>query len=307
MIKVMYKGKDITEDVSINRCYHDMYAEGQADTLHVRFNDDEHVWDDWAPQTNDEIAVEYGAIKTGKMFIQTTRPTNGLYEVIATSVPASYRDKKSKAWQKIKFKDMGKEIAGNHGLGFKNYGVENVLYDYILQKNENDFVFLQKRCILEGCAFLVYDGTLVLYSQSYMEKQTASESLYIGEDSDYRYSDRSGELYGECKIEQGKYQGSFKAQNGAERIFIPQADFSVGNNTEAARYARNLLRAANKDAYTGYLYSHILTGYAAASMAKLENERAPSWDGDVFLTHIRNDYGRGLSKIFFRRPIEGDY
>lgn len=307
MIKVVYKGKDITDDVSINRCYHDMYAEGQADTLHIRFNDDEHTWDGWGAQTDDEISVEYGAIKTGKMFVQNTRPSNGLYEIVATAAPASYKDKKSKAWQKIKLKTMGKEIAGNHGLDFAAYGVEDVLYDYLLQQNESDFSFLHQRCTLEGCAFLVYDGKLVMYSQQYMEGQTADESIYVGPDSDYWYSDQSGELYGECKIEQGKYKGSYKAQNGAERVFVPVLDFPINSNKEADRYAKSLLRKANKSAYTGYVYSTILTGYAAASMAKIENERAPSWDGDVFLTHVRNDYGRGLSKLFFRKPLEGGY
>lgn len=307
MIKVVYKDVDITDDVSINRCYHDMYAEGQTDTLHIRFNDNEHVWDGWNPQTNDEISVEYGAIKTGKMFVQNTKPTNGLYEIVATAAPASYKDKKSKAWQKIKLKTMGKEIAGHHGLDFESYGVTDVLYEYILQKNESDFSFLHKRCVLEGCAFLVYDGKLVMYSQSYMEEQTAGESLYIGMDSDYQYSDRSGELYGKCKIEQGKYKGSYEVQNGSERVFIPELDFPVNDKKEADRYAKNLLRMANKNAYTGYVYSTILTGYAAASMAVLENERAPSWDGDVFLTHVRNDYGKGRSKLFFRKPLPGGY
>lgn len=307
MIKVIYKGKDVTDDVSINRCWHDMYSEGQTDTLHIRFNDDEHVWDSWGVQTNDEISVEYGAIKTGKMFVQTAQPTNGLFEIVATAAPSSYKDKKSKAWQKIKLKTIGKEIAAHHGLEFEAYGVEDVLYDYILQKNESDFAFLHKRCCLEGCAFLVYDGKLVMYSKKYMEQQTTDEPLYVGIDTDYRYSDRSGELFGECKIEQGKYKGSYKAHNGSDKVFIPSLDFTINSNKEADRYAKNMLRAANEGAYTGYLYSSILTGYAAGCMAKLENERAPSWDGDIFLMHVRNDYGKGLSKIFFRRPLEGGY
>lgn len=307
MIKVIYKGVDITDEVSINYCWHDMYCEGQADTLRIRFNDNEHVWDGWNPQTDDEIEVVYGAIRTGKMFVHRTRPTNGLYEIIATAAPASSREKKNKSWRKIKLLVMGREIAGHHGLEFEAYGVPDVLYDYILQTNEDDFSFLHKRCALEGCAFLVYDGKLIMYAQKYMEEQTASESIYIGIDSDYEYSDQSGQLYGECKIQQGKYKGSYKAENGAQSVFIPSLGISINSDAEAARYAKNMLRQANKGAYTGYVYSSILTGYAATSMAKLENERAPSWDGDVFLTHVRNDYGRGISKLFFRKPLEGGY
>lgn len=307
MIEIKYKGVDITDDVSINRCYHDMYAEGRTDTLNIIFNDDEHVWDKWGVKTNDEISVEYGAIRTGTMFVHHAKPKNGLFEIIATSAPASFSDRKSKAWQKIKLKAIGKEIAINHGLKFEAHGVDDVLYDYILQNNESDFAFLNKRCILEGCAFLVYDKKLVMYSQKYIESQTASEPLYVGIDSNYDYDDKSGWVFGSCKVEQGSYKGEYKAQNGSDRVYIPPLEFTVTSDKEADRIAKNMLRYANKNAYTGYMYSSVLTGYAAGSMAKLENERAPSWDGDVFITHIRNDYGNGISKIFFRRPLEGGY
>lgn len=305
MIKVTYKGVDITDSVSINQCIHDMYAEGQTDTLRIRFNDVEHVWDQWNPQPDDEITVEYGAIKTGKMFVHRATAANGLFEIIATSAPASSKDKKSKAWQKIKFLNMAREIAEKHGLGFEAYGVQDILYEYIMQQNESDFAFLNQRCILEGCAFLVYDGKLVLYSQSFMESLAPSETVSIGTGSNYEYSDKSGDIFGSCKIEQGLYRGEFAAKNGATNVLIPGMDISINSNAEAARFAQNCLREANKKAYTGTVYSEILPGYAAASMMQLETERAPSWNGKVFITHLRNDYGKGYCKIFFRRPLEG--
>ena len=307
MIEVNYAGKNITNGVSINRCVHDMYAEGRTDTLTLIFNDDKHVWDSWGVKTNDEISVAYGPIKTGKMYVFRAKPRNGLFEIVATAAPASFKDRKNKAWQKIRLKDMGREIAGNHGLDFAAYGVDDVLYPYILQSNESDFSFLNRRCALEGCAFLVYDGTLVMYSQRYIENQTASESIHVGIDSDYEYNDKSGWLFGSCRIERGAYKGSFEAGNGSNKCYVPPFDFTVTSDAEAGRYARNMLRMVNKGALSGYIHSNVLTGYAAGSMAKLSNGRAPSWDGDVFLTHIRNDYGRGKSKLFFRKPIEGGY
>lgn len=305
MIEVKYKGKDITDSVDIINCYHDMYAEGQTDTLHIVFDDSEHAWDRWGVKTDDEIELEYGAIKTGAMHVYTASPSNGLFGIVATSAPASFKDKKSKAWQKAKFKTIGQEIAKNHNLDFESYGVENLTYNYIMQKNESDFAFLNRLCILEGCAFLVYDNKLVMYSEPYMEGKTASETLSIGEDGDYEYSDKSGWQYGSCKIEQGTYTGEFKTSNGSKKTYIPKLDFTVNSKIDADRYAKNMLRYVNKNAYSGFIYESILTGYAPASMAKIENERAPSWDGDIFITHVRNDYKTGQSKIFFRRPLDG--
>ena len=307
MIDVIYKGKNISEEVSILECYHDMYAEQRTDTLHVTFDDSEHVWDGWGVKTNDKISVEYGAIKTGKMFVYSAKPRNGVFEIIATSVPASYKDKKSKSWQKIRLKAMCKEIASNHNLEFTSYGVDDVTYEHILQKNEGDFAFLNRRVQLEGCAFLVYDGKLVLYSEKYMEGKSSSGEIDLDSDTDYEYDDKSGWLFGSCKIEQGKYDGEFKSGNGSKKVYIPKLDFTVGNKAAANRYAKNLLRWANKNAYTGYFYSEIMTGYAPASVAVLKNDRAPSWNGKIFITHIRNDYANGRSKIFFRKPINGGY
>lgn len=305
MIEVKYSGRDITDNVDMIQCYHDMYASEQTDTLHIVFDDSDHIWDSWGVKTDDMIEIEYGAIKTGAMYVYTATPLNGLFEIIATSVPSSFKDKNSKAWQKVKLKAMGRDIAKNHGLEFESYGVKDILYGYVMQKNETDFHFFNRICKLEGCAFLVYDKKLIMYYEPYIEENSSVETISVGEDTDYEYSDKSGWLYGSCKIEQGSYIGEFQADNGSSKVYIPSLDFSVNSKTDADRYAKNLLRYANKSAYSGYLYDSILTGYAPASMANLQNDRAPSWDGDIFITHIRNDYKAGVSKIFFRRPLNG--
>ena len=305
MIKLEYKGVDITGKVSINTCYHDMYAENKADGLYLRVNDVNHIWDTWQPKPNDEIKVTYGAISTGKMYVVQCTPVNGLYVIKATAAPPGYKKKNSKAWQQVKLLQIAQEIAGRHGLEFKQYGVTNQQYQYILQANMDDFTFLSRLCRLESCALIIYDGTLTMYSQQYMENQGTNEQIELSTDADYEFYDRSATLYGSCEIEGGIYDGSFKVNNGADTVLRATSFVNIGSSAEASRYAMGLLRDANKNAMTGYIRGDISLGYAAGSCANIKNPRASSWDGDVFLYHVRNDYANNESKLFFRKSLEG--
>lgn len=305
MIKVTYNGVDISGKVSINRCWHDMYASGRSDMLQIRLNDADKLWDKWGPKTGDEIRVDYGAISTGTMFVSRIVPQNGTYDILAQSAPASGFALQNKAWQKIRLLQIGAEIAERNGLSFTSYGVEDRLYSYILQKNESDFAFLARRARLEGCAFLIYNKTLILYSEAYMEAVAPTEELVVRLDQKYKYCDHRYDLYGACKIEVGMHTGEYTVSNGSSRVYRPGDVGHIGDRSEAGRFAKNLLRSVNKDCYGGFVKSDVLTGYAAASTITLSNDRAPSWNGTVFIDHIRNDYGLGKSKIFFRRPLEG--
>lgn len=306
MIKVTYKGVDVTESVSINRCIHDMYAAGCSDTLDICFNDAAKLWDGWAPQVGDEIRVDYGAASTGTMFVRSAKPENGLFAIRAMSAPASAMEITNKAWKQVRLLQIGQEIAGRHGLAFKSFGVTDRLYPYILQAGVSDFAFLHHRAVLEGCAFLVYDKTLVLYNVAQMEAMEPVEAIAVPIDGLYRYDDARSRLYGSCIVASGAIKGEFDAGNGASRVLRPSGITNIGSNAEAERYAKNLLRDANCNSLNGWVkIAGILPGYAAASTANLSNDRAPSWNGPVFLHHVRNDYATGEAKLFFRKPLEG--
>ena len=77
------------------------------------------------------------------------------------------------------------------------------------------------------------------------------------------------------------------------------------SNAEAARFAKGLLRNANKYGHTGQFSKALLTGYAAASLLQLKTEKASAWNGPVFVYKVRHDFVGNKSTLYFRDLLEG--
>ena len=305
-MKFFYNGTDIYNDVSVNYCVHEMYAEKQADTLVIRFNDTKGTWSKWNPADGDVIRFTEGASDTGKMFIHSMKPENGLFTIRAMSMPKSGATKKSKSWEGVRFLQLANEIAGNHGLTFQNYGCKDQVYPYLKQDNETDFAFFSRLCTLEGCQMLIYDGKLLAYNEQYIEGQTPAGTLEVDENGNFSYQDNRANCYGSCEVSSGSYSGKFKAPNTKNTTVLrPDKAIPVTSNAEAARFAKGLLRNANKYGHTGQFSKSLLTGYAAASLLQLKTEKASAWNGTVFLYKVRHDFVGNKSTLYFRDLLEG--
>lgn len=305
-MNLYYNGTDIYNDVSVNYCVHEMFAEKQADTLVIRFNDPKGTWSKWNPADGDVIRFTEGASDTGKMFIHSMKPENGLFTIRAMSMPKSGATKKSKSWEGVRFLQLANEIAGNHGLTFKNYGCVDQVYPYLRQDNETDFALFSRLCTLEGCQMLIYDGDLLAYNEQYIEGQTPAGTLEVDENGNFTYQDNRARCYGSCEVSSGSYSGLFKAPNAKNTTVLrPDKAIPVTSNAEAARFAKGLLRNANKYGHTGQFSKALLTGYAAASLLKLKTTKASAWDGTVFVYKVRHDFVGNKSTLYFREPLEG--
>lgn len=305
-MKLLYNGTDIYSDVSVNYCVHEMYAEKQADSLVIRFNDTKGVWSKWNPAVGDTLRMKEGAGDTGKMFIHAMKSENGLFTVRALSLPRSGTTMRSKSWEGVRFLQLGNEVAKNHGLTFQNYGCTDQVYPYLKQERETDFALFSRMCTLEGCQMLIYDGKLLAYREQYIEGRPPAGTLEIDENGMFTYLDNRGACYGSCEVSSGKFSGKFSAPSPlSSSVLRPAVPVKVNSNAEAARFAKGLLRAANKYGHTGQFSKSLQTGYAAASVLKIKTKKASAWDGTVFLYKVRHDFVGNKSTLYFREPLEG--
>lgn len=305
-MQLYYEGVDIYNAVSVKKCIYDSYGEQQADTLRIVFGDGNDRWDDWKPQKGDRISVVLGACNTGDMYVINVEPCNGEMFLCASSVPRKHSDKSSKSWQNIHFMQICEEIAGRHELTCEFYGVKDQTYEYVNQQNRKDFVFLEERCVLEGCAFLVYNNKLIVYSESSLESKQPDNRLIIPNNVRFDYKDESPNVYSKCLLKNGTWTGSFETENATDKTLTKIMNIRISGQAEADRYAKNLLRFENKKMTSGTcMSSAFLGGYAAGTLVELQTSGVNSWDGPVIMSHVRHDLVKAQSKLFFRKPLEG--
>ena len=212
-MKLYYEGVDIASKISINRCEHETFAERKSDQLLLRFNDAAGLWNFWKPVRGEKVRLVDGADDTGVMYVTSIQPENGLYTLRAMSMPLSGENVNSRSWEDVRLLQIGQDIATKHGLKFKVYNVTDRMYSYIKQERQTDFEFLHRRCQLEGCAMLIYDGALIMYDERQMEAAAAAATIKIGADGCFTYFDDSAQSYGTAEIVSGNFRGTYSDAN----------------------------------------------------------------------------------------------
>ena len=302
-LKVLYNDVDITKDITIVECEHEMNAEDKPDEIKIKFSDNNHLWDGWQPNNNDTIKVIDGIAKTGKMSIQSVLPENGYMNLTGSSVRDKMRKvikENNKSWSNVKFLQVITELAGRNNLGIESYDIENRTIPFLEQENISDIQFISERCELEGCAFVIYDGKIVLYSPEAIEKSNPVKTITVKDDTNYKYDDNSMNAYGACEVDNGSISGFASAGINNENVCRKVLEGYIDNETEGNLYAKNILAKNNRGLKTGSFQSGIMRDLSAASIVALKTATAASNDGNVFYTKVRHDYVKKITNHFFR-------
>lgn len=302
---VKYEGVEIYDQISVGRCWHDMHAWGALDELVISFGDTGNLWDGWHPKDDDTIEVADGAARTGKMYVRSVTPRSSAMDIRAYPVPHAMREDKCRSWESVRLHQLIAQIAQDADMQYETYGLENSLYAYVEQRNESDLAFLARRLTYEGASLIPFDGKLIAYSGTWAEAQAAVKSIEIAPGNDYEMTDDTARAYGSCLVTDGNIEAVYEAGNGRQLKRVLRDRITDVN--EAARFARGLLREANREAACITLRTDtLLREWAAGSMLDIQAEAAASWNGKAFVSALRHDYYDSRSKIWLTRPL-GDY
>lgn len=285
-------------------CVHEMYTGGRSDSLVIKIADTDGRFDKWKLQTGAPVEFRDSGTKSGKMFLYSSASESGYYILRAYSMPASGTTANSKAWKRIHFSQIGQEIANRHGLKFESYGLNDLVYEYRRQENEEDFKFFGRLCKLERAALTIYDGKLIAAYEPYLEAIEPAATIDT-RGRIVKCEDSSLLAYGAATVSCGPYAGTFRAPKGNSRIWTPKSPIKCQSNLEAVRFAAGELREKNKMLISGSIEGSLMPQYAPGVMANIANQQAPSWSGAFFIYKVRHDYGKNKTTLFFRQGLEG--
>lgn len=305
-ITIMYEGSNIARKISIKSILYTQYASNHADVLELQFNDTGKNWDRWdgGKMSGTEISVEAFGVKTGKMFVHSCSPRNGVFELRALSVPPDYNSTATKSWEKISLEELAKEIASNHGLSCKTYSTNNVKRKYVAQNNQGDFEFLSARCLLEGAAFVVYDGVLNLYDEKSLEADKEGVQIDIDDEkfTEAEPIQSKEKAIGEYTVKNGRFSGKATDENATQKK-TEVIDEALEDDAGAEKIAIAKLRASNKNINCIEITTDLQKGISAGSVIGVKTEKRPNWNCSAFVYKVRHNLMKNKTKIWARKPL----
>ena len=180
MIQFFYQGVDMMEEnVKLNACVMHDRAGGEADGLTAVFPDPSGLWADWNPQRGDRVRMVDGDFDSGVLYVDDPQFSGGFFRVEAVSVPPTIRQPRTKVWRDVRLSEIISDMAGQAGLSFQTYDMQDYHYNAISQHGETDMAFLARICLREGYAVKVTGETLVVFSEQALENAAPQATVDV--------------------------------------------------------------------------------------------------------------------------------
>ena len=291
-MKLLYNNTEITDLTRILRCEIEQYLEEHVDTMTIAFDNSQDLWTGWGPKRGDKIRMSEGYVDSGEMVVITVRPENG--KMVLDAAPLlDFQGGQIKAYKKVSFTQIAREVAKRLGLKLTMYGVKEQKYEGVEQKGESDLIFFNNLCKLEGCSFIVSDGKMLVMSREYLSKlQPADYTLDI---TSCRIND--DDYYTYCTVTDGITTGKAGDKKGqATELSTDRKLESIG---QANRFAENMLYYLNKNRKGGSVLADSLLD-AAMVGTKLKISCGYWTDKEAMITRARYDLIRNTTKLWFR-------
>ncbi|MCI1965889.1 MAG: hypothetical protein LKJ17_07135 [Oscillospiraceae bacterium] len=295
MTQIFYEGTEISSNVELSDLKVTDSCGEQADGIDAVFANSENQWSGWSPQKKDTLNIVHDGYRSGSMWIDRIRQETGAIQLGAVSIPPGGKTKRTRAWEKISLITIVTQLAAAYGMTAKFLSVPNYAYLRVDQMGRGDFGFLRERAALEGCSLKVQDKELYLFSDVWLESQSAVERIDAADFLESpRFSNSAGGTYGSCSVSWGKVGAVYSDAAGVGPE-LNVTEYPVSSTGEASRFAENLLRNANKKEVTGDVSVPLDTTVSAGNVVAISGTGLN--DGNYLIDVAQHSFAEEVSRL----------
>ena len=243
----------------------------ESDEISLLLKDPEGKWaGTWRPDSGESVkaylskgtttdnGVNRNELYCGRFFVDVMRVSGSprVVEMRAVSVPLNKpirRKVKTANWIKKSLKFIAEAKAKEADLQLLYESEINPTYDRVDQNLESDLKFLSRLCEEAGLSIKVTDEQLVIFDQSYYERQAPIQMFTLGESGilSWRFENVQGETYRSCKVIYRDPKKKTKGEAGSHTIKEALNSDNGGGNYDDIHEA---LAAENKKVNPAVLY-----------------------------------------------------
>lgn len=298
-MQMVYNGVDITPHVEIELLNVSDNCGDQLDSINTMLSDSEGQWSNWNPKKGDTLEVFDGGYRSGVMWIDQIRQESGRLALGAISLPPDGKTRRTRSWEQVTLLTLASETAVRYGLTAEFYGVMAYLYARLDQVGRGDFGFLQERARYEGCSIKIFDGKLIVYSDSFIEQKAVAKTIDASMFCDDPvFNDLARKTFSSCVV---SWQGIVGVYADPECIGgqLNVSNIPVYSPGEAQRFAQNLLRSYNERETIGEFPVTLDTTITGGSVIAITGTGRS--DGNYFIELAKHDFTEKVTSLRVRR------
>lgn len=281
-LKLIYEGVDISKDIStylLDYSYTD--NDNDAEEIQVNLHNVERPWmAEWYPKKGDKMSadIEFDdetVLSCGEFEVDDIsckgKGNTASIKAVSAAISGEIKDtKRSKAWEKIDYKSIVKEIASKNKMSAIFNIKDNKKYDKLDQKNTSDIEFIKKISTDLGYDVKVESKKIIITDEDYYKSQEAEYEIKYPDlknptfnadgDTvdllDYEFSETSLGAYTACEnqYKDPKTGITYKARAGSEKEKnsgrILRLNKKVKSQAECEKVCKDALKKENAKSKT---------------------------------------------------------
>ena len=302
-MEVYYQGTDITDMVQVKSCIVRDAAGSRCDSLQIEF-ENAAGWYSWGPEEDDQIIVAHSGYDSGVMYVNKILPEDGVYKILATSLPCKARNKEYKSFYQKTIEEIIRSCGMASGMDFQMLGVDGgTVIPYIERRDEGCAAFLHKLLTLESAALKCINGKYVAISYAYANDLTATQTVTLAAKQEGTRYRRDGSTYKGLTIKTPYAAGSAEdalVTNSHARLTI-SGQIPALNDIQAARWARGKLLHLNRQCERVNMKTDYNPGMTA--LARIDIEGDTDATGEWLVEEVEHDFIELKSDIVLHRCV----